>query len=279
MASTCMEELPFVKMSGSGNDFILIDNRSRSLDESNVAGFIAAVCRRRLSVGADGVILVERSEAADFRWRFFNADGSSAEMCGNGARCAARFACLAGICGPQVRFETDAGLVEARVEGVRVKVKMTDPQNLELDIPIRLASGSLIGSSINTGVPHVVVLGAGIEDIDVAGLGREIRFHPQFAPTGTNASFICPELPGAIAIRTYERGVEEETLACGTGAVAGALVAACKLGLPSPVRVRTRGGESLTVYFEGSGGRFRNVYQEGDARLIYKGVLHLEAWQ
>jgi diaminopimelate epimerase len=279
MASICMDAVPFAKMSGSGNDFILVDNRSRSLDESNLAGFVAAICRRRLSVGADGVILIEESETADFRWRFFNADGSSAEMCGNGARCAARFASLSGICGTPMRFETEAGLVEAEVEGVRVKVKMTDPRDLRLDIPIHLASGALIASSLNTGVPHVVVLGAGIEDLDVAGLGREIRFHPQFAPAGVNVNFICPEPPGAIAIRTYERGVEGETLACGTGAVAGALVAACKLGLASPVRVRTRGGEFLAVYFEGGGGRFREVYQEGDARLIYKGVLHSEAWQ
>jgi diaminopimelate epimerase len=279
MASTRMEALPFVKMSGSGNDFILIDNRSRLLDESDLAGFVTAVCRRRLSVGADGVILVEESDTADFRWRFFNADGSSADMCGNGARCAARFARLLGIGSTQVRFETEAGLVEAQVEGVRVKVKMTDPRDLELNIPIHLASGPLIGSRINTGVPHVVVLGTAIENIDVAELGREIRFHQQFAPAGTNASFICPELPGAIAIRTYERGVEAETLACGTGAVAGALVAACKLGLTSPIQVRTAGGEALTVYFEGREGSFRNVYQEGDARLIYKGMLHSEAWQ
>jgi len=279
MTSSFMDELPFVKMSGSGNDFILVDNRSRALDESDLTGFIAAICRRRLSVGADGVILIEASETADFRWRFFNADGSSAEMCGNGARCAARFACLSEICGPQVRFETGAGVVEAQVDGVRVKVKMTDPRDLRLDIPIPLASGSLIGCSINTGVPHVVVLGAGVEDLDVAGRGREIRFHTQFAPAGINVDFICPELPGAIAIRTYERGVEAETLACGTGAVAGALVAACKLGLASPVRVRTRSGEYLTVYFEGNGGRFCEVYQEGEARLIYRGVLHPEAWQ
>jgi diaminopimelate epimerase len=279
MASIGMDGLRFVKMCGSGNDFILVDNRAGSLDESNLPGLIAAICRRRLSVGADGVILIEGSKTADFRWRFFNADGSSAEMCGNGARCAARFACRLGICGPQVRFETEAGLVEARVEGVRVKVKMTDPQDLRLDIRIDLASGALTASSINTGVPHVVVLGAGIEDLDVAGLGREIRFHPQFAPAGTNVDFIGPEAPGAIAIRTFERGVEGETLACGTGAVAGALVAACKLGLASPVRVHTAGGEVLTVYFDGSRGRFCDVYQEGDARLIYEGLLTSEAWQ
>jgi diaminopimelate epimerase len=274
-----MDAVPFAKMSGSGNDFILVDNRSRSLDEANLAGFVAAVCRRRLSVGADGVILIEESATADFRWRFFNADGSSAEMCGNGARCAARFASLSGICGTPMRFETEAGMIAAQVDGMRVKVKMTDPRDLRLDIPIQLSSGAVVASSINTGVPHVVVWGAKIEDLDVAGLGREIRFHPRFEPAGTNVNFICPELPGTIAIRTYERGVEGETLACGTGAVAGALVAACKLGLDSPVRVRTRGGESLAVYFEGGGGHFREVYQEGDTRLVYKGVLTSEAWQ
>ena len=279
MADTSMDQVPFAKMSGSGNDFIIIDNRPRVLPESKIAAFIAGVCRRRLSAGADGVILIEASETADFRWRFFNSDASLAEMCGNGARCAARFAFLQGICGARLRFETGAGLVEAQVEGMRVRVKMTDPQDLRLDIRIDLASGPLTVSSINTGVPHAVVLTDGVEGVDVAGVGREIRFHPQFAPAGTNANFISKESPGGIAIRTYERGVEGETLACGTGAVAGALVAAGKLGLTSPVSVRTAGGEHLTVYFENRSGFYRDVYQEGDARLIYTGVLHPEAWQ
>jgi diaminopimelate epimerase len=274
-----MDQVPFAKMSGSGNDFILIDNRSRVLQESKIAAFIAGVCRRRLSAGADGVILIEASETADFRWRFFNSDASPAEMCGNGARCAARFAFRQGICGARLRFETGAGLVEAHVEGMRVKVKMPDPQDLRLDLRVDLASGPLTVSSVNTGVPHAVVLMDGVEGVDVAGLGREIRFHPQFAPAGTNADFICTESPGRIAVRTYERGVEGETLACGTGAVAGALVAAGKLGLASPVSVRTAGGERLTVYFENRSGCYRDVYQEGDARLIYTGVLHPEAWQ
>jgi len=274
-----MDQVPFTKMSGSGNDFILIDNRSRVLQESKIAAFIAGVCRRRLSAGADGVILIEASETADFRWRFFNSDASPAEMCGNGARCAARFAFLQGICGARLRFETGTGRVEAQVEGMRVKVKMPDPQDLRLDLRVDLASGPLTVSSVNTGVPHAVVLTDGVEGVDVAGLGREIRFHPQFAPAGTNADFICRESPGGIAVRTYERGVEGETLACGTGAVAGALVAAGKLGLASPVSVRTAGGERLTVYFENRSGVYRDVHQEGDARLIYTGVLHPEAWQ
>ena len=274
-----MHNLPFAKMSGSGNDFILIDNRGGLVTESELPALIAGSCRRRLSVGADGVILIEASDAADFRWRFFNSDASPAAMCGNGARCAARFAFLEGICGRRLRFETEAGLIEARVDGVGVQVKMTEPRDLELDIAVELASGAVPVSFVDTGVPHVVVLTEGIEGIDVAERGREIRFHPRFAPAGANANFICPEPSGAIAIRTYERGVEGETLACGTGAVAGALVAACKLGMVSPVRVRTRSGEFLTVHFEKNAGRFHDVYQEGDARLICRGVLDREAWE
>lgn len=279
MTGTFMEQVPFAKMSGSGNDFILIDNRSRVLEESTLGAFITGICRRRLSAGADGVILIEASETADFRWRFFNSDASPAEMCGNGARCAARFAFLQGICSAQLRFETGAGMVEAQVAGMRVKVKMTDPQDLRLELRIDLACGPLTVSSLNTGVPHTVVLADGVEGVDVAAVGREIRFHPQFAPAGTNVNFICKESSDGIAIRTYERGVEGETLACGTGAVAGALVAAGKLGLTSPVSVRTAGGERLTVYFENRSGSYRNIYQEGDARLIYSGALHPEAWQ
>jgi diaminopimelate epimerase len=279
MPANLMDEVSFAKMSGSGNDFILIDNRTSLLEETNLEAFIAGICRRRLSVGADGVILIEPSETADFRWRFFNSDASVADMCGNGARCAARFAFLQGICGAQLRFETGAGPVEARVEGMRVKVKMTDPQDLRLGFRIDLASGPITVSSVNTGVPHVVVLAEDIERVDVGGMGREIRFHPQFAPAGTNVNFICRESSGEIAIRTYERGVEGETLACGTGAVAGALVAAGRLGLTSPVRVRTRSGEHLTVHFATNTGCYRDIYQEGDARLIYTGVLHPEAWR
>jgi len=279
MTVISMDCVAFAKMSGSGNDFILIDHRSGGLDESLLDTFIAGICRRRLSVGADGVILIESSATADFRWRFFNADGSGAEMCGNGARCAARFAHLQRICGTEVRFETEAGLVCARVSGRQVKVRMTEPHSLRLEVPITVCGGALTASRINTGVPHVVVSGEEVEKVDLAVLGREIRFHPQFAPDGANVNFICPDPGGGIAIRTYERGVEGETLACGTGAVAGALVAACRFGLSSPVRVRTRGGETLTVFFQHTEGRFHDVHQEGEARLIYSGVITPEAWR
>jgi diaminopimelate epimerase len=274
-----MDSIAFTKMSGSGNDFILIDNRARVVDELELPGFITGICRRRVSVGADGVILIEASATADFRWRFFNADGSPAEMCGNGARCAARFAFIHGIAGADMRFETEAGVIHARVDEPRVRVKLTDPHGLRQAVRLELASGPLEVSAINTGVPHVVVMASDLENTDVRGLGREIRRHPEFAPAGTNVSFIRADPDGGIAIRTYERGVEDETLACGTGAVAGALVAAFTLNLASPVGVATRSGEHLTVHFQRDGGRFHDIYQEGCARLIYAGHLCAEAWR
>ena len=279
MTPISMERVAFVKMSGSGNDFILIDHRSGGLDETLLEDFVAGICRRRLSVGADGVILIEPSQTADFRWRFFNADGSTAEMCGNGARCVARFAFQQGICGRDLCFETGAGIVYAQVSGTRVRVRLTEPHSLRLEVPIMLPGAALTLSSINTGVPHAVVIVAEVDDVDVAGRGREIRFHPEFAPEGVNVNFISRDPSGGIAIRTYERGVEGETLACGTGAVAGALVASRRFGMSSPVPVRTRSGETLAVFFRQSEDGFHDIHQEGTASFIYTGVLSPEAWR
>ena len=273
-----MEPIHFFKMSGSGNDFIIVDNRSQIVDEKKLPQLIKGSCRRKLSVGADGFILIEASEKDDFRWRFFNADGSQAEMCGNGARCAARFAFLNQIAGAEMTFQTDVGAVNAKIQDDRVKVSMPNPTGLKLDFSIALKEGPLTVSSVNTGVPHVVVIKDQVEDLDVFSLGREIRFLQDFTPAGTNANFICPTGDGGIAIRTYERGVEDETLACGTGSIASAIVSARKLNLASPVRVRTRGGENLTVYFSEKGGIFSDIFLEGDARVVYEGILWEEAW-
>ncbi len=274
-----MKPIVFCKMSGSGNDFIIIDNRSHSVDRIDLTKFITTVCRRKMSVGADGLILIEPSERADFRWRFYNSDGSRAEMCGNGARCVARFAYVNGIAGENLAFETDAGIVGAQVMDERAKVKMPDPTNLRLDYAIELANGSLTVSSINTGVPHVVIFQDTIEDTDVFGLGREIRNHRSFAPAGTNVNFICRQEPGKLAIRTYERGVEDETLACGTGSIASALVSAAMLNWKSPLDLQTRSAETLTIHFSESSGKFSDVYLEGDARIIYTAQLAEDAWQ
>jgi diaminopimelate epimerase len=274
-----MKPITFSKMTGSGNDFIVIDNRNQSMDGIDLTHFITTVCRRKMSVGADGLILIESSEKADFRWRFYNSDGSRAEMCGNGARCAARYAVVNGIAGRNLSFETDAGIVSGEVQAERAKVKMPEPADLRLDVTIALADRSVSASSINTGVPHVVIMQDRVEDVDVCGIGRAIRHHEAFAPAGTNVNFICLKGTGRLAIRTYERGVEDETLACGTGSIASALVASKKLNWTSPIDLATRGGETLTIHFNRSKGGFSNVYLEGDARIIYTAQLQEEAWK
>jgi len=272
-------KIPFMKMSGSGNDFILIDHRKPILDEDRMKEFAKKVCRRRVSVGADGLILIERSEKADFKWRFFNADGSEAEMCGNGGRCAARFAYLKGIAGSSLTLETLAGTLSAQVDGKRVKLELTKPYDLKLDETILIEGKELKISSINTGVPHAVLFWEDLEGLEITRMGRAIRYHPHFAPSGANANFIRLENNSRLSIRTYERGVEDETLACGTGTVASALIAAFKGLVKSPVSIKTRGGEILTVHFEIESREVKRVYFEGDVRIIYEGEMWEEAYE
>jgi len=274
-----MEKIEFYKMSGSGNDFIIVDNRDKIVDETDLVNFIVKVCRRKMSVGADGFILVENTEGADFKWRFFNSDGSVAAMCGNGARCVARFAYLNGIAGPEMSLETGAGIVEARVAGESVKIKMTDPSDLKTDYTLELKDRSISVSSINTGVPHVVMISDTFDDVEVVKMGREIRFHDMFAPAGTNVNFICPITEDTIGIRTYERGVEDETLACGTGSVAGALIMARKMKIDAPINVLTRSGGHLKIYYTERDATYQDIYLEGDARVIYRAELFEDAWK
>lgn len=271
------DSIPFTKMSGSGNDFILIDNRGGRVTEAASPAFVTAVCRRKLSAGADGVIFIENSQGADFKWRFYNSDGSLAEMCGNGARCAARFAWLQGIAGRRSTFETTAGIISAQVVGRRVKVGLTDPSDIVMNLSVENGGEGFRLDSVNTGVPHAVMICEGLENIDVTAVGRRIRYHEAFAPAGTNVNFVALQPDGSLAIRTYERGVEDETLACGTGAVAAALVAALRKKAASPVTVIPRGGAPLTVYFRQDGKKFREAFLEGDARVIYEGRMKVEA--
>jgi diaminopimelate epimerase len=271
-------QIHFTKMSGTGNDFILIDNRQGQLDADHLSDWVARVCRRRLSVGADGVILIENSHKADFRWRFFNADGSEAEMCGNGGRCAVRFARLKGIVPrDQMSFETLAGIIWGEVHGKTVKIQLTQPSWPVTDIRLQVNKRNLVLHHINTGVPHAVQFVEDLENQDVVKLGRAVRYHPYFAPKGTNMNFAKVLEEGRLAVRTYERGVEDETLACGTGCVASALLAGIKGFVVSPVEVVTRSGEKLLVYFKAEGEKFSEVYLEGGARLIYEGQLNAEA--
>ncbi len=270
--------IEFFKMSGSGNDFILIDNRDQSLPVANVTDFVKRICERKVSVGADGLILIERSDRVDFRWRFFNADGSEVDMCGNGGRCAARFAYLKGIAGTIMSFETGAGIIDAEVSGDMVKLRLTDPRSLRIDEAIDVDGKPLNVSSINTGVPHVVHYVGDMDAFDVFHTGRQIRYHGYYQPAGTNANFVTVTDRHALRIRTYERGVEDETLACGTGSVAAALISSWKGWVDSPVAVTVKSGEILTIYFDKTQDGFEKVYLEGKAAVVYEGWLWEEAY-
>jgi diaminopimelate epimerase len=268
-----MDSLQFFKMSASGNDFIVIDNRTDIVDTlfPDTNGFVEKVCRRRHSVGADGLILIEKSDKLDFIWRFYNADGSEAEMCGNGGRCAARFAYINGIASASMSFGTLAGTMRAKVdESGKVKLQLTRPVDLKLDYPIRLDDREIFVSSVNTGVPHAILLTDHVDQAPVEDLGRPIRYHKAY-PKGTNVDFVEVIDGENVKIRTYERGVEGETYACGTGAVAVGVVLKEKGLTGDVVNIWTRGGEILRVYVN------EDVYLEGSARVIYEGKLWAEA--
>lgn len=272
--------LEFTKMTGAGNDFILLDNRDGSLALG--AGEIARLCDRHRGIGADGVLMVEPASgnggSADFRMRTFNADGGEAEMCGNGARCFARFTRrLTRSGGDPIRFETPAGIIGARCRGELVEIEMSAPTAFAPTIRLDVNGHSLPVHFINTGVPHAVVFVTDLESTDVRTIGAAIRRHPHFAPRGTNVNFVSITAHHTIAIRTYERGVEDETLACGTGVVACALIHHIESRAQSPISVRVRGGDTLTVAFQPLPipGEFAGVTLTGPADFVFDGTIAL----
>ena len=273
-----MVGLEFVKMSGHGNDFVLVDNRDRKVETADMAGLARAVCRRQLSVGADGIVFIEDGPAeVNFAWRFYNSDGSEAEMCGNAARCAARFAYMCGIAPAEMSFLTLAGIIRAEVGPDTVKAQLTPPGRPDMDYVLDLNGRRVIFSSINTGVPHAVTWVDDLESINVFEMGRAVRLHPRFQPAGTNVNFTRFLDRDRMAVRTYERGVEDETLACGTGVTAAVLLSALKGQVDSPTRVLTRGGQDLVVHFSKSGQDFGEVFLEGQVRLVFSGRLGSDA--
>jgi diaminopimelate epimerase len=279
MANTKSIMIEFYKMSGSGNDFIIIDNRDLSLNVGDLPTFARRVCARKISVGADGLFLIEPSRTVDFKWQFFNSDGSVAEMCGNGSRCVARYAYLQGIAPKEMSFETIAGIISAEVNGDIVKVKLTDPSAVEAGIKIDADGQKFILDSIDTGVPHAVVFVDDLDDCAVFDLGRKIRRHECFQPRGTNANFATVIDRHKIRVRTYERGVEDETLACGTGMVAAVLTAAQRGLVESPTDVLVQSGETLRIYFTKKDDRFGEIYLEGKVKIVYQGFLFEEAYK
>ncbi len=296
---------PFTKWVGSGNDFVVVDavRRPWVALRRRWPAVSRMLCDRHAGVGADGLLVLERSKAADARMRVFNPDGSEAEMCGNGARCVARYVSERGRAnGRPVTIETRAGILSARVRRGRVAMRMADPTGLRLNATVQVEGRSLTLSQVNTGVPHVVVPVAAIDQVAVATLGRAIRAHRAFAPDGTNVNFMQPDpsRPGRIRIRTYERGVEGETLACGTGAVACAIIAGLSRApssraasapgalAPHRVEVQVHSGELLTVSFRAarrppqpmhgyggrpSGAQVTDVVLEGSAQRVFEGAI------
>jgi diaminopimelate epimerase len=263
-------------MVAAGNDFVLIDNRKPLTTERNLYIWAKAMCDRKYGAGADGLLVWEKSKTADARMRIFNADGSEAEMCGNGSRCFAFFI-KDKIRKNNLAIATKAGIVQAQIRGDNVRVNLTDPKEVKFEIPIKVSGRTLRVNFINTGVPHTVIFVQGLENIDVERLGRQIRFHKRFAPKGTNVNFVEVISPDLIRIRTYERGVEAETLACGTGSTASALIAAAKSKEMNQekIDVLTKGGEILKIYFKNRRNKFKDVWLEGRATIVYKGVYNV----
>lgn len=262
--------LKFTKMNGAGNDFVLADNRDGALELTGPQ--IVRICDRHRGVGADGVLLVEPARnGADFRMRYYNSDGGEAEMCGNGARCFARFAGRLGGEPDEVRFETIAGMITGRCRDGVVELQMSEPRDLRLNEQVETSTVH----RIDTGVPHAVLFVDNLEKVDVAKSGALLRYHQHFAPRGTNVNFAQKLDAQTIAIRTYERGVEAETLACGTGVVASALVFHSLSGAASPVQVRVRGGDLLAVGFRKKGDGFSAVTLTGPAEFVFDGEIDL----
>lgn len=267
-------KIEFTKMHGAGNDFIMIDDRDKTFPDENSEA-IARIATRHTGVGCDGVILVQHSEQADFRMRFFNPDGGEVEMCGNGARCVAKFARNIGAAADQMSFDTVAGKLKAEIIEDQVRLQMTPPNDWRMNQRLALSDGEIEYHFVNTGVAHVVIEVEDLENVDVHKIGAEIRYHEDFKPAGTNANFIAVTGPDSLRMRTYERGVEGETLACGTGMTAAALIAG-KLGrVTPPVKVTCAFGDVLTIGYDLNEAGAESVTLTGAAKYVFSGSIEI----
>lgn len=266
------KKIPFWKMHGASNDFIVVDDRALTFPTHDTA-WLQAIMARRTGVGSEGVLLIQPSDRADFRMRFFNPDGGEVDMCGNGARCIARLAFELGAAPAPMSFETGAGIVRAELIDRVVRLTMTTPRDWRLGGELQLDGRTYAYDFVNSGVPHVVVTVDDLASVDVGRLGAAIRYHADFAPKGTNANFIQITGPDSISVRTYERGVEAETLACGTGIVASGLLAGKSGRVTPPVRVKAASGDVLTVDYRLTPEGAADVTLAGPAVHVFEGVL------
>lgn len=269
--------LPIWKMHGAGNDFVLVDDRNLTFP-AEAKHWIASVCARRTGVGADGFLLVQPSDRADFRMRYFNADGGEVDMCGNGARCISRFAHDLGAAPASMSFETMAGIIRSEIVGDQVRLTMTDPVDWRLDQQLVLHDQIIDYDFVNSGVEHVVIRNDDVAGVDLPPLGHGIRYHDAFKPRGTNVNVVAVTGPREMLIRTYERGVEGETLACGTGMVAASVIAGRKGWVDgSPVQLTCASGDVLDVGFDLTETGARNVTLFGPAVYVFKGELEVDS--
>jgi diaminopimelate epimerase len=266
----------FTKMHGAGNDFIMIDDRAGQMPWQDHF-LMAALATRRTGVGCEGIILIQPSERADFRMRFLNPDGTEVELCGNGSRCAAAFANAIGAAGKSMTLETMCGLMDAELTDKGVRVWMPEATRKSYGLAVQVGGRTVTGAFLNTGVPHFVVPVEDVSAFDVVGEGRLLRQHEMFAPEGTNVSFVSFRPPDRMSMRTYERGVEAESGACGTGAVACAIVAVETAGLTLPVRVRTSMGYELIVDGDWRGRKCTGLTLTGPVKVVFQGEIDLDA--
>lgn len=290
-----MQKIDFTKMVASGNDFVVI---YLSFTIYRLPSLAKIICDRKYGIGADGLLVLEKSKVADIRMRIFNPDGTEAEMCGNGVCCVALLvnSKLKTLKQSKLRIKTKAGIIDSEVNGANVKIKLINPSNIKLDIPIKINNRVLKINFINTGVPHAVIFVEGLDKIDIFNIGRQIRYHKRFMPKGTNVDFVELLTDKSIKVRTYERGVENETLACGTGAIASALITNYQLSRQEcrdpeetqkqslhsgpitnygKINVHTKSGEVLKVYFNKVNDKFTDIWLEGKAKIVYKGVYYV----
>lgn len=278
-----MVKIPFVKMNGCGNDFIIVDNRDDKLKNIDIGKFARRVCRRKISIGADGFMVIENSNHTDFKMRYFNADGSEAKMCGNGARCISRFAYIIGVAGKSMRFDTIAGKYESEITDggrqVKLKFPLISKKEIHLRKHIKLEGINKTFHFAKVGVPHVVLLKRSVKQIprnQILQIGKKVRFSKMF-PNGTNVNFVEVVNEHQSVIRTYERGVEDETLACGTGSVASTIVLGLLGKVKSPVSMHTRGGV-LNIHYTIRDNCIDEIFLEGDANIVAEGNVLPDAW-
>jgi diaminopimelate epimerase len=275
----------FAKMHGAGNDFVVVDRRDvpaladAAIGEDGVAAFVRAACDRRTGIGADGVLFLDPADPAgegaplDFRMRYYNRDGGRADLCGNGGRCLAAYAAARGLgSGGRLRFASDAGAHTARVAGGRVELVLGDVAAPRLGLELEAGGTTVRAGYAIVGVPHLVVESDDVRALDLAAFAPPLRSHPALGPDGANVDVAQLDPDGRVRLRTFERGVEGETLACGTGAAATAIVLAAAGRVASPVELEVAGGEWLTVTFERDENRFVEVTLAGPVATSFEGT-------